>query len=75
MIGADGLGIGVTGLVSENYGVAAEGGVLIAFGGNQTVEFSISVGDLGRLAAAIMTWDFSQKIFGVEESNSCGCSK
>ena len=71
--GANGLGLGVTGLNSGNYGILIEGGVPIALGANKTVDFSISVGDLGRLAAAIWNWDFSQQIFGVEQGSNCGC--
>jgi hypothetical protein len=68
-IGAGGLGVTVTGLDSENYGVKIEGGVEIAAGANQTVDLSVSVGDLGRLAAAIWTGDFDHKIFGVDSVN------
>ncbi len=65
-VGAGGLGATLTGVASENHGVKIEGGVVIAVSGNQTVDFSISLGDLARLAAAIWTGDFDQKIFGVD---------
>lgn len=45
-----------------------QGGVAVAAGTNQTVSFSFSVGDIGRLAGAIATGDFSQGIFGVGSS-------
>ena len=70
--GAAGLGGTVTGVNSGNYGYVIEAGVVIAAGANATVNFSLSVGDLGRLAGAIATWDFSQQIFGVQEDKSCG---
>ena|GEM_PF-2441140 len=77
-VGVKGLGVTVSsssGSGTTPNGVAIEGGVVAAFGGDQTVNFSLSIGDLARLTAAVVSGDFSQKIFGVDSSNQCGCNK
>jgi hypothetical protein len=56
---------------SEVTGWQIEQGVIGA-GLDITTTSSISVGDLGRLAAAIVTGDYSQGIFGAQASK-CGC--
>jgi RHS repeat-associated protein len=71
--GARGIGGKITGLDSGNHGYAIEGGVIVAAGANGTVSFSLSVGDLARLAAALSTGDFSQQIFGAPKGSLCGC--
>ena len=48
---------------SKVNSIKLEGGV-IGFGANQTVEFTLTARDLGRLAAAMVSGDFSQKIIG-----------
>jgi len=77
---AGGAGLGVTvssstGSGISPNGIAIEGGVLAAFGADQTVNFSLSVGDLARLAAALRSGNFNQRIFGVDSGSQCGCNK
>ena len=73
MVGAGGVGGKITGVYTGNYGYVIEGGVVAAFGANKTVSFSLSIGDLARLTAAIVNWDFSHRIFGATSGSSCEC--
>ena len=78
--GAGGLGVsGTYSSPSTDFmpeGFTLEGGVIFAAAANKTKTFSLSVGDLGRLLAAVVTGDYSQRIFGVNKSSdSCGCEK
>lgn len=72
---AGGHGLGIS-LGSESRSgnsidsITFEGGVVAAFGGDQTVNFSLSIGDIGRAAAAVVTGGFSQKIFGINSNNN-----
>jgi hypothetical protein len=49
-----------------------EGGVMVAAGVNETVTFSLSAGDLARLAAALMMGNSGQRIWGAD-SGQCDC--
>lgn len=76
--GAGGLGVAIgseTGSPANADSITFEGGTVAALGGDQTINFSLSIGDLARLTAATVSGDFSQKIFGVGSSNQCGCNK
>ncbi len=77
-VGGAGLGVTVsssTGSGANPNGISIEGGVLAAFGADQTANFSLSVGDLARLTAALVSGNFNQRIFGIDSSNQCGCNK
>ena len=73
VVGGLGVGAALTGVNTENYGVQVEGGVVVAAGANKTVDISVSIGDLGRLAAAIISLNFDHQIFGVPKGSDCTC--
>ncbi|ABC29559.1 Rhs family protein [Hahella chejuensis KCTC 2396] len=68
------IGINADNKTNTPDSIAIEGGVLFAIGAEETVNFSVSVADMARLAAAIISWDFDQQIFGVPKGGSCECS-